>query len=79
MKSLKELTERFVKEEKEFMNACMKQADVEDIMEMDETTYRLLKQAFGFMNAANELLIEQASVLDDMDAKINRIVTKIEA
>jgi deoxyxylulose-5-phosphate synthase len=82
MKTVTELTERFVKAEKEVMDTCMKEMGFDFIKVMDESNFKLIQQTLKLMDAANELLVAQAKVLDEMNEKLNKldyIAKKIEA
>jgi hypothetical protein len=82
MKTVTELTERFVKAEKEVMDTCMKEMGSDFIKVMDESNFKLIQQTLKLMDAANELLVAQAKVLDEMNKKLNKldyIAKKIEA
>lgn len=78
MRNVKELTERFVKEEEELMNSCLRTMNFTSLTNMEDGEIKMLRDTFKILNTANELLIEYARIINDMDAKLDRIVSKVE-
>jgi hypothetical protein len=82
MKTMTEVAKRFVEEEKEVMDACCKEAGFDFIKTMDETQLKLMQQMFKLLDTANEFVVTQAAIIDEMNEKLNKldyIAQKIEA
>lgn len=73
---LKERLERFEEAEKELRNN-LKYAAGEDIENMDDETLRAVRSVFKFMDASAKLITEQTKAIDNMNRKIDEILSKV--
>ena len=76
MANVKELTERLVKKEEELMNGSISLMNFKAIASMDAKEFELLKSVYEFINTTNELMVAYAEVMDDMNAKLDCIVSE---
>lgn len=76
MANVKELTERFVKEEEDLMGSCFSMMKFKGFTSMDSKEFELLKNTIKIMDTVNELMVAYAEVINDMNTKLDRIVSE---
>ena len=77
MANVKELTKKLVVVEEEFMGSCFSMMNFKGLASMDTKEFEMMRAALTFMNTANELMVEYAKVIDDMNTKLDLIVKKM--
>lgn len=76
---LGEKTKELMKQCDELMtNVITNVLDIEDIGEMDDDTVNAIRSTFKMYNAAKELSIYQAEVIDDLSEKIDKLLEQNE-
>lgn len=76
MKTLTEMTENLVAEEQEFMNHILKQVTIKNLCDAGDDDIKMLRNTIKLLNAANDVIVEQARVLDEMNKKLNLLLIK---
>ena len=71
---LENKTTELVNEAKELMGFCVKQMDYHDLKNMDQEEFYAMKKCLEFVDAACELVIEEAKMMDDMDHKLDEVL-----
>ena len=71
---LEKKTTELVNEAKELMGFCVKQMDYHDLKNMDQEEFYAMKKCLEFVDAACELVIEEAKMMDDMDHKLDDVL-----
>ena len=74
MKNVKELTEKLVAEEKELMDLCVKQMNYESIIDIDADGFEMITKSMKLINTANDVMIEQARLLVELNEKIDLLL-----
>ena len=71
-KKLLELTD-------EIMDLCMGQILNKDMLEcMSGEEFEMYKKTLNLMNQSKELVLEQARLMDDIDAKLDKVIMLLE-
>lgn len=78
MANVKEITNRLVNEEEGLISSCVGMMNIEGIKSMDLKELELLKSSFKLMDTFNELMVAYAEVINEMNAKLDRIVNEQE-
>ena len=74
---MKEATERLVKETKELMGTYMNQLmSLDSIAYMEPKDLELIQKSVGLMNNSFELCIKQAEMMDNMNAKLDKLLAQ---
>lgn len=74
MKNVKELTEKLVAEEKELMDLCVKQMNYESIIDIGADEFEVITKSMKLINTANDVMIEQARLLVELNEKIDLLL-----
>ena len=74
MKNVKELTEQLVAEEKELMDLCVKQMNYESIIDIGADEFEVITKSMKLINTANDVMIEQARLLVELNEKIDLLL-----
>ena len=74
MKNVKELTEKLVAEEKELMGLCVKQMNYEGIIDIGADEFEVITKSMKLINTANDVMIEQARLLVELNEKIDLLL-----
>ena len=74
MKNVKELTEQLVAEEKELMDLCVKQMNYESIINIGADEFEVITKSMKLINTANDVMIEQARLLVELNEKIDLLL-----
>ena len=74
MKNVKELTEKLVAEEKELMDLCVKQMNYESIIDIGADEFELITKSMKLINTANDVVIEHARLLVELNEKIDLLL-----
>ena len=74
MKNVKELTEQLVAEEKELMGLCVKQMNYKSIIDIGADEFEMITKSMKLINTANDVMIEQARLLVELNEKIDLLL-----
>lgn len=73
---LKESTTKVLGEMDELMELAKSQFEMEDILEMDENSRKAVLVMFKLYKSTKELAIAQAEIIDEMNRKLDTLITK---
>lgn len=68
---MKNRAEELKKEMNEFIDECIKIGGVNFIETMDATTLSLVQKMFKMFRLSEEIMVEEAKILDDMNSKLD--------
>lgn len=71
---MKNRAEELKKEMNEFIDECMKVGGVNFIETMDATTLSIVQRTFKMFRLSEEIMVEQAEILDDMNSKLDKLI-----
>ena len=79
---MKKTAEQFINEVKELENDLVKmicsQVSVDNISDIDADEIRMVQKSFKIMNTSCDLLLKQAEMMDNMNAKLDKMIKKLE-
>ena len=75
---MKNRAEELKKEMNELMDECMKVGGVNFIETMDATTLGIIQKCFKLMRLSEEMMVEQAEILDNMNSKLDKLLYAVE-
>ena len=61
----------------ELMDLCIKYAGRETIEAMDDATFSMLRKCLKIMNLAEDMMVEQAEILEDMNTKLDELLYRM--
>ena len=71
-------TNEIIKEVNEMKDIFMKSLSLDMLEDMDEDGFIAMKKCFKLMNLSMELAVEQAQVMDEINAKLDKLVAYID-
>lgn len=75
---LKEKVNEIIEEVEVLENYMKEMFNVNDLLEADDSTIKLLRSYINLMNLSKELMMAQAEVTDNMNDKLDKILEKLE-
>jgi hypothetical protein len=72
-------TKKLIEEVDELMDLFKKQIDFDTIKHMNVEAMRLFMKALQLMDTSKIVILAQAGLMDEMNNKLDKLLTKIEA
>ena len=76
MANLEKQTRELFKEADKMFDECMGMVGVSGLFDLDDPEFEMFKHCIKLYKAANELAVAQAKQLDDMNAKLDKLLLK---
>ena len=67
-------TEKLIKQCNEIKEVAFAQFGMEDVLELDDETFKMVKVSMEMYNTAMELAMKQAEIIDSLDKKTNELL-----
>lgn len=67
-------TEKLIKQAEEIKKATFAQFGVEDVLELDDETFKVVKVSMEMYDTAMELAVKQAEIIEGLDKKTNELL-----
>ena len=75
-----EQTKKLLEETQEIMDLCMGQILNTDMLQhMSGEEFEMYKKTYALMEHSKELVLEQARLMDELELKLNRVLTLLES
>ena len=78
MMRLENKTREILAEAKELMDVCVKNVNIHSIKHMSVVEFETLQRCIKLVDSACELSIEQASMIDEMNDKLDKVLKILE-
>ena len=71
-------TKKLMENLNELMNLAVKQMDMSNIMTMSEEDFAAIKMTFKLAKDAEDLVVQQAVMIEEMDRKLTKTLSIVE-